>query len=222
MSDEFENESQRLDEAVSHRLSKLRSVPVDTSRLDEAIRQRVPRRGPMVLRLVRPLNAVAASLLIIGIIAAVLLSSSSGQVLASPAQMAQVHQDLIDNRDSIMHVSSIDEAAKVLAGAMNGSMQLPALPDSQVMACCMKSIRDKQIACVLLETDNELITMSVAKGSDMRLPNAPSIERDGTKFFMQSYGSLNMVSANRQGHWVCLMGELPAERLVDLGAHLKF
>jgi len=222
MSNESENESQRLDESVSHRLSKLRSVPVDTSRLDAAIRRRIPRRESIVLRLFRPLNAVAASLLIVGIIAAVLLSSSSGQVLASPAQMAQVHQDLIANRDSVMHVRSIDEAANMLAASMNGSMQLPAPPDSQVMACCMKSIRDKKIACVLLETDSKLVTMSVAKGSDMRLPNAPHIDRDGTKFFVQSYGALNMVSANRQGHWVCLMGELPTERLIDLGAHLQF
>jgi hypothetical protein len=86
----------------------------------------------------------------------------------------------------------------------------------------MKSIRDKKIACVLLETDNKLVTLSVAKGSDMRLPNAPSVERDGTKFFVQSYGSLNMVSANRQGHWLCLMGEVPSERLVQLGAQLQF
>jgi hypothetical protein len=174
----------------------------------------------MVLRLFRPLNAVAASLLIVGIIAAVLLSSSSGQVLASPAQMAQVHQDLIANR--IMHVNSIDEAAKALEGSVTGSMQLPEPSNGQVMACCMKSIRDKKIACVLLETDNKLVTLSVAKGSDMRLPNAPSVERDGTKFFVQSYGSLNMVSANRQGHWLCLMGEVPSERLVQLGAQLQF
>jgi hypothetical protein len=136
--------------------------------------------------------------------------------------MAQVHQDLIDNRDSIMHVSSIDEAAKLLAESMNGSMHLPEPPDGQMMACCMKSIRDKKIACVLLETDNKLVTLSVAKGSDMRLPNAPSVERNGTRFFIQSHGSLNMVSANSQGHWVCLMGEVPSDRLVDLGAQLRF
>jgi anti-sigma factor RsiW len=222
MSEDFENESQRLDNAVSHRLSKLRSVPVDTSRLDAAIRRRIPRREPMVLRLFRPLNAVAASMLIVGLIAAILLSSSSGQVLASPAQMAQVHQDLIANRDSIMHVNSIDDAARVLAGSMNGSMRLPAPRNGQVMACCMKSIRDKKIACILLETDNKLVTLSVARGSDMRMPNAPSVERDGTKFFLQSYDSLNMVSANRQGHWVCLMGEIPTDRLVKLGAQLQF
>jgi hypothetical protein len=64
--------------------------------------------------------------------------------------------------------------------------------------------------------------MSVAKGSDMRLPNSPSVERDGSRFFVQSYGNLNMVSAERQGHWICLMGELPSERLVDLGARLRF
>jgi hypothetical protein len=222
MSNEPEDNISPLDQAISARLAKLRAMPVDTSQLDAAIARQVPRRRSIVLRLFRPLSAVAASLLIIGIIAAVLLTSSGGQVLASPAQMAQVHQDLISNRDSVMHVSSIEEAAKMLAGSMNDSLHLPAPPDSHVMACCMKSIRDKKIACVLLETDDKQITMSVAKGSDMKLPNGPSIERDGTKFFVQSYGALNMVSANRNGHWVCLMGELPAERLVDLGAKLRF
>ena len=41
-------------------------------------------------------------------------------------------------------------------------------PDAHVMACCLKSIKDKEVACVLLNSEGTPITMSVAKASDSR------------------------------------------------------
>src|SRR5215217_419277 len=102
----------QLDRAVERRLARLRTMPVDTSRLEKAILSQIPRpqaeqpaeqqqqqRQRMRigwLAALRPLRAVAASFLLLSaVVAAVLLFSSGGQVLASPSQMAQMHEDLV-------------------------------------------------------------------------------------------------------------------------------
>ena len=41
------------------------------------------------------------------------------------------------------------------------------------MACCMKSVHDKKVACVLLKDNGVPVTLSVANASDMELPATP-------------------------------------------------
>jgi len=140
-SDNFREE---LDQATSARLGKLRSMPVDMSRLDRLIQQRIPRvEERSVLRIsqwIRPLRAVAAILVALGIVAAILYSLSGGPVVASPADMAQFHDDMVSGRTPAMHVNSIDEANKSLAQQWAQSPRLPNVPQDQVMACCMHSV----------------------------------------------------------------------------------
>src|SRR5438034_4517905 len=125
-----EDEVRDLDDAVAGRLAKLAAMPVDTSRLDAALRSQIPRRrNPIVYRLMRPATAIAASItLFIAIAAAVILSSSGGEVLASPAQMAQVHLDIVANRVAVTRVSSIEEAGQVFSQSGAQSPQLPQAP----------------------------------------------------------------------------------------------
>ncbi|HXE52120.1 MAG TPA: hypothetical protein VN541_03855, partial [Tepidisphaeraceae bacterium] len=88
-----------LDRAVSERLARLRSVPVDLSNLDKALKAKLPppgRQGRWRVLSLRPLRAVAASLVLVcAIAAAILLNASSGPALAEAAQMAQVHQEIV-------------------------------------------------------------------------------------------------------------------------------
>ena len=90
------------------------------------------------------------------------------------------------------------------------------------MACCMKSVKSKKIACVLLRNENVPVTMTVANAADMRLPTSPTIQRDGVTYHVQSEGALNMVMAERHDRWICLIGELSPEQLVALAAKLRF
>jgi hypothetical protein len=68
--------------------------------------------------------------------------------------------------------------------------------------------------------------LTVANAADMRAPNTPVVMRQGTPYHVQSCpcssGILNMVSAEKDGHWVCLIGQMPADHLMDLAAKLKF
>ena len=227
----------RLDRAVERRLARLRTMPVDTSRLEKAILSQVPRpqseelaeqQQRQRLRVgwfpaFRPLRAVAASFLLLSaVVAAALLFSSGGQASASPSQMAQMHEDLVSGRTPVMQVSSIDEANKALSGAWPGGPSVPEAPQSHVMACCMKSIKDKKVACVLLRSEGEPITMTVANAADMRLPKSNIVTHAGVTYHVQSSGQVNMVMTERNGRWVCLIGRLPADRLMDLASRLTF
>ena len=221
-----DNETARQDEAVAARLRKLSSFPVDLGRLERQIRAEIPRpeqqRPAGRMRLWKPLTAVAASIMVFGIITAAVLTASPGQVLASPAQMAQFHQQIVSNEVPVTKVDSIEAASQVLANQWPQSPDLPRPPEAHVMACCMKSIKDKNVACVLLRSEGTPITMSVAKASDMKSPKGERVIRNGTTFHLMSSGGLNMVSTERHGRWVCLIGETPTDRLINIAQQLQF
>jgi hypothetical protein len=224
-----------LDQATRARLSRLGTTPVDTTRLDAALRARIPRSGrqPAWRRLLRPVTAVAASLTIVAVIIAAILATSGGEAVASPAQMAQVHRDILANRIAVTKVNSIDEAGRVLSQSNANSPALPHppeaapdapdAPDAHVMACCMKSIQNKNVACVLLQNAGGTpITMSVARSGDMRPTPGGGVRRGDFTYQTHSVGPLNMVMTERNGRMVCLMAELPSAQLIDLASKLRF
>ena len=90
------------------------------------------------------------------------------------------------------------------------------------MACCMRTVKNKKVACVLLQGEGEPVSMTVAKASDVRIPDCPMVTRGGIDYHVQSTGSLNMVMTERDGRWVCLISKLPATRLMELASSLQF
>jgi hypothetical protein len=48
------------------------------------------------------------------------------------------------------------------------------------------------------------------------------VTRDGIRYFVQSHGNTNIVIADRNGVWLCLIASLPSERLVETAATLRF
>jgi hypothetical protein len=99
---------------------------------------------------------------------------------------------------------------------------LPALPQEHVMACCMRSVKDKKLACVLMNHDGVPVSMVVARRSDMRPAESETVERNGVRFHVQSRGDVRMVMALKGDRWVCLIGELPADSLMKLMDQLRF
>ena len=82
-----DNDTTRQDEAVAARLRKLSSFPVDLGRLERQIRAEITpseqqQQRPSRMRLLRPLTAIAASITILAVIAAAVLTASSSQVMA--------------------------------------------------------------------------------------------------------------------------------------------
>lgn len=219
---------ERLDRATSQRLARLSTMPVELPRLDELVRAKLPaapQQGRRVIRFPRSLRAAAVILMILGVVSAVLLSNAGGgQAMASPAMMAQVHDDMVSGKTPVMQVESIRAANRMLARQWPDSPGIPSMPADHVMACCMKSVANKRVACVLLkgEQGGEPVTMTVAKASDMGLPKSPTVVRNGVTYHVQDFRGLSMVMTERNERWVCLIGRVPAERLMDLAAKLEF
>jgi hypothetical protein len=220
----FESHNEQVDQATAGRLAKLRSMPVDTSRLDRMIQARIPRETEVrSTHWLRPLRMAIAACLMAAIgLFAFLIGTSGGPVMASTTEMAQFHEDLVSGRVPAMRVDSVQAANKALAAQWAESPQLPNVPKEHVMACCMREVKNKKMACVLLKGDGEPVTMTVANISDVKLPSGPIITRDHIAYHVTSVGNLNMVMTQRQSRWICLIGKLPADRLMDLATSMQF
>ena len=211
-----------IDRATSSRLGQLRAMPVDTRSFDEKLQSQIPFPRPrrQVIRFFRPSRIVAACLIVLGLVAAFKLIGSGNQVLAS--QMVQMHYDLVSGKTPVTKVESIEAANKFLSGQSPKCPELPKVPDRYEMACCMKSVKGKKMACVLLKGEGAPVTMTVANAADMQTPKSPTVVRGGVTYHVQSSGALNMVLSQRNGQWVCLIGEMSAEKLMDLEMKLHF
>jgi hypothetical protein len=215
-----------LDAATARRLARLRTMPVDTAALEPRLLAQVPRPAEQARSRkawwLRPLRAVAACLLVAGIVAGLMIATSGGPALASASQMAQLHYDLVSGKTPVMQVDSVEAANRMLAGQWPSSPQIPNMPAHYEMACCMKSIKNKKVACVLLKDERAPVTVTVANADDMKLPKSPTVTRNGVTYHVQSSGALNMVMTERNGRWVCLIGQTSGERLMDLAGQMQF
>ena len=225
-----------MEESTARRLARLRTMPVDTSRLEAAVRAQVRRpksirdeqrqllqlRKRLVPAWLRPMQAAAAAVVLLAVAVAALLSTSGGPAMASTVQMARMHEDLVAGRIPSVEVDSIGEANRVLAAKSADSPEIPGVPQEHVMACCLKNVKDKQVACVLLRSEGVPVTMVVANAEDMRSPKSSTVRHGGLTYHVQSSGPLNMVMTERHSRWVCMIGQVPSDRLMDLASELEF
>ena len=215
-----------LDRAVADRLAKLRTMPVDTSRLEARLRGQIPQPAAAGRRrffLFGPLRMAAAGFIIVGIILAAVISSSGGPALASADRLAQIHEEVSAGHSRMMvEVSSLKAAGIALSQQWPKGPAMPDMPGDHVMSCCVQEMGRKKMNCVSLTVDNVPITMAVADSADVKVPEGTTITRDGVTFHVESCKGVNMAMTQRGGRWVCLMGKLPVDRLIDVQGQLRF
>jgi hypothetical protein len=129
---------------------------------------------------------------------------------------------MTSGRSHTMKVSSIEAAGAALSRQWPKAPNLPDMPDDHVMACCVHEVGRKKMACVSLLVDNVQITMAVADSADVKVPRGTTMVRDGVTYHIESAKGVNMAMTERGGRWVCLMGRLPVDRLVELASKLQF
>jgi len=217
--------SDGVDQAVARRLARLGAMPVDTSRIDAIVRAEIgvkearPASYPM-RRMLRPISAVAASLILMAVLAIALMQGRPA--VASPAFMAQMHRDLVSGKVPTMKADSLDEVNEAFAAFASGLPLLNAPAQMLPMACCLRDVGNKKVACVLLNDSGTKVTLAVADSGTLQTPTSTPVAHNGNSFYVQNSGELNMVMLDRNGHRICLIGQLPPERLMALTDGLKF
>jgi hypothetical protein len=216
-------------------------MPVETGRLEQLIRTQIPDVAAddaaeereqsrwSIGWWLRPARAVAAAAILLVAMTVLVLTNSSGEALASTTEMARMHEDLVSGRVPVMEVTSIEQASRMLAGKSSSVPALPtfgqgetAQPEAHVMACCMKSVQNKRVACVLMKSEGVPVTMAVADANDVQSPKSRVVRDSGSNYHVETIGVLNMVMTERDGRWVCMIAELPSDRLISLASKLEF
>ncbi len=216
------NPEEALDEATRVRLSQLRSMPIDMSKLKDAIRTQIPQREVLESRRQRwwlgPRGAIAASIGLVGLLIVLVIASSAGPVYASADQLASLHQATVR---SAMPMGSMSTACDWLASQLPDTPEMPNILLDKVPACCVGHIGRKPLGCMVMDVDNTSVTLAIARAGEFKTNPDGSIERDGVHYGIQSSGGVQIVTFARDGRWHALIGVLPAERLVEFARTLK-
>lgn len=203
----------KADGAFQARLRKLAALPVDTSglerRLEAVIGVRPTSRGSGVRRPLRAWAAAAASVMVV---AAVMLAVlwPGATLHAEPSAMARLHADIVAGGVPMTRVATVAEAAELIRRDWPDAPSLPVLPVEHDLACCLREFEGRRVVCLMFEDEGVPISVVIASGRSLRQPAPPNAAT------VHAVGGVNMVMKERDGRFVCVMGEVPASRLLQL------
>jgi hypothetical protein len=222
------------------RLRQLSAHPVDTTSLDRALLAAIPRprsSGSMLIsrwaRSTRGIAATVASISVIGVVILV-IALATRPVLAEPTSMAELHRDLISGRLPMTRVTSVQDANVLLSQSWPDAPEVPtlqSLPPDHDLACCLKDVKGRRVVCVVLEDDGIPISIVVAPKENVRAPQAGPTVTDHTRetpltsssrTMVHTSGSITMLMVERDGLFVCVMGETTPQRLRALLDSMRF
>jgi len=212
---------ERQQQAMARRLARLGTLPVDTTRLDQALRAQLPGQPAAPRYWLRRALTIAASLMLLAALLIGLLQERAVQ--ASPDFLAQVHQELVTGKMISIHAASVEAANAAIAAENHHFPTLPQMPGCCRMdCCCMKKIKNKNLSCMLLFDQGTPITLAIAQSADVCAPGGPTVEHNGAVYHVQHVGTLNLITTARQGRWISMIGQEPTDRLITLTEQLQF
>lgn len=217
----------RLDEAMQARLARLATLPVDTSRLERRLHSMMAATAPAQNRwrlshARRSWAAVAATILVVATAGIILMSLGNSPAMASPVDLARVHAEATQSEKMTTAVTALEQANRVLAGQWSDLPQLPAPTAGQLHACCIHDFMDRKVACLILRDGQTPLTMVVGHAREFRPAEGRVVERGGRKFTLNEVNGLRMVMTQQDQRFVCLMGEVSEDRLLELAEGLRF
>ena len=226
MDDQDNNEMpEQGDDALAERLTRLSQRAIDTSRLEARVKAVVgPAQLPVrISRWMTPKRAAVVGVLIVLPVVGLFFLLWCRPLLASPAALSRIHAENVDGAPHVEAVDSMAAADRVIKRQWANCPRLPELSSGKVVSCHVHPMRcSKRLSCLCLQVDGQTVTLAAAHPADMRLPDAPFVSRDGIRYFVQSHGNTNIVIADRNGVWLCLIAALPSDRLVEAAATLRF
>jgi hypothetical protein len=221
---------ERLDEATQQRLARLANTPVDTTRLEARLNKainpqqpthRVSRAGP--IRWWRPVSRIAAVVAVAGLIGMLLIPLGNSPAIASTTDLARVHREVVAGEPDLVPATNFAQANDAIQSIWAQAPKLPEPTVGQVTASCLHSVANRDVACLKLEFNNQPITMVVGHSREVVCSAAhQQITRNGRNYMSHDQDDVRMVMIARQGRWVCLMGSLSLDELIEVADGLRF
>ena len=221
---------ERLDDATRRRLARLASRPVDTTRLEARLNEAlesykssdpVSRSAP--LRWWRPLSRIAAVVAVAGLIGLLLLPVGNSPAIASTADLARVHREVMAGESDLMPVTTFTQAAELIHRKWARAPKLPEPMVGQVTASCLHEVADRDVVCLKLEYKDQPITMIVGHSREVVCSaEHQQITRNGRTYFVHDREGVRMVMINHEDRWVCIMSGASIEDLTEVADGLVF
>lgn len=214
---------ERLDRATAERLARLAKRPVDLSQLEQCVSEAIQehqRQGGRRNRWVKPVIAIAASLLLVAI-GWIVINAGNTPETASPAGLAEIHYEASNKLTPHIEASSVDEANRLLAEQSDVFHPLPPLP-GLLKYCCLHRHANTVLTCAIIEVDSKDITVAIASASEIKSPPGESVVRGGRTYRIHSAGGTNLVMVHDGRSWLCVMGEDSTDQLISVADGIQF
>ena len=231
MSQPIENQSGSSDEAIARRLARLNTLPVDSSRLDALLRQQIPNdaTGPSKRSfwLLRPVNAIAASLIGAILIGVLIVSLIDRPAVAAPSQIAQWHAQMNTTTPtgSVMPATTVEAANQMIAQSDPAAPSMPSMPgmDGRMACCSVRKMGESRISCVMIQRETGRVMVCIGDAAKIKIPSTGStVTQGGVTYHLMSENGVNIVMSHRDGRWIACSGKLPHAELIETAAGLKF
>jgi hypothetical protein len=170
----------------------------------------------------RPSLAVAAAILIVVTIGIMLATLGKSPAIAAPSHLAQLHAQAIAADSSATAVSSVEEANRVLAGQWSDLPSIPIVDTAMLHACCIHDFMDDRVVCLVLRDGEAPLTLVVGHARSFRPTKGRLVDIGGRKFHVHQVDGLLMAMTQQDNRFICLMGEVTEDRLLQIAGELKF
>ena len=135
--------------------------------------------------------------------------------------MAEVYRASVSGHGATP-INTIAEARSALVRKWPDSPPLPDEPSGmKPMSCCVHDVGRRQMACITFMVEGKAVMLALAPAKDVRSPHGTEMKIGNSTFLTGSSDGVNMVMAQRDGTWMCLMGEMTFERLAELSESLR-
>lgn len=229
MSEHDPRQQDDLTTATRLRLQRLAATPVDTSRLVRRLDAALASSESSTMRTAHAVwtrrIAATAAMLLLAFAAFYVIDRSAGPVQAEPFELSQLHERLVRGELAMLAAPNVEEANRRIAAQVADAPVIPGLAATRelyVRSCCLAEVRGRLVAAVLMEADGWPVTLVVAHARDFAGPVGEVIERDGRRLLAHRLNDLEMVVTRSGDRWLCVMGDVDRQRLVDIAAAIVF
>ena len=194
--DEFD----AIQRAISTRLARLGTIPMDTGRLDQLLRDQIPmprkHRRFLVFGWLAGAGAAACAALIIAV---ALLSTGTPRL--SAAELAGVYRNLAAQPGVTMTGGPVNSPGQMAPG------MACMMKSGETASCCQQMVGKYRLACVSVRSPSHArVVMVVGNVGTVKNPRGQTVTIAGNQYSLVVLGHINMLMRRVGNHWYCAMG----------------